>query len=416
MKVVIINHSDMQGGAAIVSLRLVHALVEKGVDARMLVIDKQSDDPLVAVMGNKWLNKWHFVAERLAVLARNGYRRDTLFKIDTCSHGTDVTRHPWVKDAQVVCLNWVNQGTLSLKGIRRLAQSGKAIVWTMHDMWNCTGVCHYSFDCELYKEQCGRCPVLDTGKDRDLATRAQEMKQRLYGEVPIHFVAVSHWLEECCRRSRSMAGCDLSVIYNAFPIQDFDYHRITGQEEGIPTDKKIVIMGARRLDVEVKGFKELIEVSQHIARTRPALAERLHLVLYGDIANPRLLSEIALPHTHVGTVTSTQRLSSLYRHSDVVLSTALYENLPGTLIEGQASGCLPVTFGRGGQADIVDHLKSGYIARYKDAESVAQGLEWAIDAGISREFLHNEVKRKFDSHTIARQYIALFERLTREKG
>ena len=142
MKVVIINHSDMQGGAAIVSLRLAHALQEKGVDARMLVIDKQSDEALVGVMGGKWLNKWNFLAERLGVFLRNGMRRDTLFKIDTGSHGVNITSHPWVKDADVVCLNWVNQGTMSLKGIKQLAQSGKPIVWTMHDMWNCTGVCH----------------------------------------------------------------------------------------------------------------------------------------------------------------------------------------------------------------------------------------------------------------------------------
>ena len=44
MKVVIINHSDMQGGAAIVSLRLAHALQEKGIDAS--VINCSSIKPL----------------------------------------------------------------------------------------------------------------------------------------------------------------------------------------------------------------------------------------------------------------------------------------------------------------------------------------------------------------------------------
>ena len=151
MKVIVVNHSDMQGGAAIVSLRLVHALQEKGVDARMLVIDKQSDDTLVGVMRDKWRNKWNFLAERLGVFLRNGMRRDTLFKIDSGSHGINIVNHPWVKDADVVCLNWVNQGTMSMKSIKQLGATGKPIVWTMHDMWNCTGVCHYSFECERYK-------------------------------------------------------------------------------------------------------------------------------------------------------------------------------------------------------------------------------------------------------------------------
>ena len=411
MKVVVINHSDMQGGAAIVSLRLVHALQDAGVDARMLVIDRQSDDALVGVMGGKWRNKWNFLAERLGVFLRNGLRRDTLFKIDTGSHGINLVSHPWVKDADVVCLNWVNQGTLSLKNVKQLAQAGKPLVWTMHDMWNCTGVCHYSFECERYKEKCHCCPLLET-KGNDLSTVIQEKKRRLYEQAPIHFVAVSHWLAECCRQSTSMRDSRLSVIYNAFPINDFDCSRLEGGFEGIPGDKKIIVMGARRLDVEVKGFKELIETSQYIARNKPELAARIHLVLYGDLHDKSLLSKIEIPCTYLGTIASTQQLSSLYRHSDIVLSTALYENLPGTLIEGQASGCLPVTFGKGGQADIVDHLKTGYIAEYKDAASVAQGIEWAIDAGVSREFLHSEVERKFAAPKIAQQYIDLFQQLT----
>lgn len=409
MRVVVINHSDMQGGAAIVSLRLVHALQEASVDARMLVIDRQSGDPLVGTMGSKWRNKWNFLAERLGVFMRNGLRRDTLFKIDTASHGIDITRHPWVQDADVVCLNWVNQGTLSFKSIKRLGDTSKRIVWTMHDMWNCTGVCHYSFECERYKEKCYNCPLLET-KGNDLSTTIQEKKRRLYQQVPIHFVAVSHWLAECCRNSAIMGDCQLSVIHNAFPINDFDHNRLSGEIEGIPADKKVIVMGARRLDVEVKGFKEFIDTTRYIAQHKPQLAQKIHFVLYGDLHDKSLLSQVEVPCTWLGSIASTEQLSKLYRHSDIVLSTALYENLPGTLIEGQASGCLPVTFGQGGQADIVDHMKTGYIAQYKDAASVATGIEWAIDAGVSRQFLHNEVERRFAASKIAQQYIDLFDK------
>ncbi len=410
MKVIVVNHSDMQGGAAIVSLRLVHALQEKGVDARMLVIDKQSDDTLVGVMGDKWRNKWNFLAERLGVFLRNGMHRDTLFKIDTGSHGINIVNHPWVKDADVVCLNWVNQGTMSMKSIKQLGATGKPIVWTMHDMWNCTGVCHYSFECERYKEKCNSCPLLET-QGNDLSTTIQEKKRRLYRQVPIHFVAVSHWLAECCRSSSIMGDSQLSVIYNAFPINDFDCSRLTGEIEGIPADKKVIVMGARRLDVEVKGFKEFIETTQYIARNKPELAQKIHFALYGDIHDRSLLDKIEVPCTYLGTISSTEQLSRLYRHSDIVLSTALYENLPGTLIEGQASGCVPVTFGKGGQADIVEHLKTGYIADYKNPASVAAGIEWAIDCNVSREFLHAEVERKFAASKIAQQYIELFNKL-----
>lgn len=392
------------------SLRLMHALQEAGVDARMLVTNRQSSDPLVGVMGGKWRNKWNFLAERLGVFMRNGLRRDTLFKIDTASHGTDITNHPWVRHADVVCLNWVNQGTLSLRSIKQLGEAGKRLVWTMHDMWNCTGVCHHAFECERYKDLCHSCPLLETSGN-DLSTTIQHKKRQLYQQVPIHFVAVSHWLAECCQRSAIMSDCKLSVIHNAFPIDDFDYNRLSGEIDDIPANKKVIVMGARRLDEEIKGFHEFIATTRHIAQNMPLLAQKIHFVLYGDMHDKSLLNQVEVPCTWLGSIASTQQLSKIYRHSDIVLSTSLYENLPGTLIEGQASGCLPVTFGRGGQADIVEHMKTGYIASYKDAASVAAGIEWAIDAGISRQFLHSEVERKFAANKIAQQYINLFNNL-----
>ncbi|MBR6489821.1 MAG: glycosyltransferase [Muribaculaceae bacterium] len=410
MKVVLVNHSDMQGGAAIVSLRLVHALQDAGVDARMLVTDKQSDDALVGVMGGKCRNKWNFLAERLGVFTRNGFNRDTLFKIDTGSHGVNIASHPWVKDADVVCLNWINQGTMSLKSIKELAQSGKPIVWTMHDMWNCTGVCHHAYECERYKDHCHTCPLLKKQGD-DLSTTIQNKKRQLYSQADIRFVAVSNWLASKCRESSLMHNSYISVIANAFPVEKFSFKRLPNADYGIERDKKVVVMGAARLDDTVKGFDQLIAATRHIAEHNAELAQRLHLLLFGVIKDASLLEKLALPYTHLGVVDDVARV---YAHGDVVLSTSLYETLPGTLIEGQASGCLPVTFGKGGQSDIVEHLKTGYIAEYKDPASVAKGIEWALEANISREFLHSEVERKFSAAKIAQQYIELFDKVTRK--
>ena len=48
------------------------------------------------------------------------------------------------KEADVIHLHWVNQGLLSLNDIKKMTQSGKPMVWTMHDMWACTGICHHA--------------------------------------------------------------------------------------------------------------------------------------------------------------------------------------------------------------------------------------------------------------------------------
>lgn len=412
MKVVLINRSDTQGGAAVVSLRLIHALRNAGIDAKMLVVDKQDNDSFAQPVGNSLKNKWNFMMERMGIFLQNGMKRDTLFKIDTATHGLNLAKHPMVKEAQVVMLAWINQGTLSLKNIKKIAALGKPIVWVMHDMWNATGLCHHAYDCMQYTTTCEACPLLQS-HGHDLSTCTQSRKADLYAQVPIHFVAVSHWLESVCRKSSLMRNSHIRVIPNAFPMYQFKWEKLADAHfHGIPANKKIMVMGARRLDDSVKGFELLINVTRHIAQHKPQLARQLHLLLYGDIRDAQLLRQIALPYTHVGAVESTEALSEIYRHSDIVISTSHFETLPGTLIEGQASGCIPVTFGQGGQPDIVNHMKSGYIARYKSAESMAEGIEWAVSQPVSRQFLHQEVERKFSSENIAQQYIQLFNEIT----
>ena len=81
MKIVILNTSDSKGGAAIVSLRLMRALCAAGMDARMLVVDRRTDDERVAVAGTPEQLKWAFLRERLDIFVRNGLLRSELFKV-----------------------------------------------------------------------------------------------------------------------------------------------------------------------------------------------------------------------------------------------------------------------------------------------------------------------------------------------
>ncbi|MDE6382463.1 MAG: hypothetical protein K2L57_06300, partial [Muribaculaceae bacterium] len=95
-----------------------------------------------------------------------------------------------------------------------------------------------------------------------------------------------------------------------------------------------------------------------------------------------------------------------------------YETLPGTLVEGQVYGCIPVSFGRGGQADIVDHLDTGYIAEWDDniltaAANIADGLVWAMrqPSGAIRARMLASARTRFSAPAVAARYRDLFTAL-----
>lgn len=404
VKVAIINRSDLRGGAAVFTYRLMQALRQEGVEATMLVCDSVGHDAHVVDYAHPILDKYHFLAERLHIFCNNGFSRDNLFKVDTADWGRDLSTHPIVQDADVVILNWVNQGAMSLDSIARICRTGKPVVWTMHDMWNCTGICHHAYDCERFKQTCGACVYLASQSSTDLSHRVWRKKKALYAMPNLHFVSVSNWLADKCRQSSLLCDRSIEVIPNTMPVESFAYRRMPNEDFDIAPDVKVIAMGAARLDDPVKGFDLLIDTMCYIREQRPQLAEKLHLVLFGDIRDASLLSQLAVPYTHLGAISS-ERVAGVMAHADVVLSTSLYESFGGTLIEGQAAGCVPVTFGNGGQTDIVDHLRTGYIAQYKSCEDMARGIEWAVNAPIGRAMLHNEVVQRFSPQVIARRYI-----------
>ncbi|MDE5687383.1 MAG: glycosyltransferase [Paramuribaculum sp.] len=416
MKVALVCHSDLLGGASVVTYRLMQALRHRGVDARMIVYSRLSDDDNVILVGSRFVRGIKFMTERLKIFLSNGLKYDNLFKVSIANTGYPLHLHPWVKEADVVALNWVNQGLMSLKGVESLASTGKPIVWTMHDMWNCTGICHHAYECPRYEDECGMCPLLGAVKENDLSRKVWFKKKALYDKVPIHFVAVSNWLAGQCAKSGLLSGRDVRVIPNAFPVDTFSTE-LSGDSPMLNIDfnRDLIVMGAARLDDPIKGLDYAIDALNFIFDNNPAVAKKTTAVFFGDMRNSAAFDRLRFPYTWVGRINDPTTVRGLYAAAKVVLSTSLYETLPGTLIEGQAAGCLPVTFGRGGQSDIVTHLKDGYIAEYKSVEDIAKGLCWALAQEPDKKALHESVRERFASSEVARRYIELFDEITNSK-
>lgn len=362
LKVTIISHSDKLGGAAVVTYRLMRALRNLGIEARMVVFTRHSFDPNVARLSSRFLRTMRFLWERIRIYLSNGLDRESLFQVSIANTGCSVASHPWVREADVLLLGWTNQGLLSMKGLRKLGRLGKPIVQVMHDMWCITGICHHSRGCMRFEQECGCCPFLRSSNPHDLSNRIWHRKQSIYDGMNITFVAVSSWLEEQSRRSSLLRDHNVVTIPNAFPAESF-YTRPKALRRRLPIDytRKLIVMGAARLDDPIKDLPTAIAALNYIFDNHPKVANESMIVFFGALKNPSAFDDLRFPYIHIGSISDEAVLRELYASAAVVLSTSLYETLPGTLIEGQAAGCVPVTTGQGGQRDIVDHLVNGYI-------------------------------------------------------
>ncbi len=417
MKIVIINKSDTTGGAAVVSRRLMDALRGEGVDARMLVVEKLSESPFVEEAAPRWRERIPFLKERLGIFIENGFDRSTLFRIDSGADGLPLWRHPLVEGADAVFLNWVNQGMLSIKGVEKIVALGKPVVWTMHDMWCFTGICHHAAECGRFRKRCGLCPLLGSHRaDDDLSRRVWERKRGL--PEGIRYVAVSNWLYERAAESSLLSRADVSVIPNAFTgAEAYEKERTPKKKD----EKVRLLFGAARLDDPVKGLPALIAATRIIRSDNPRLAERLELITFGAVKNPESFTGLAISANHLGTIMGERQVREVYESADILVSASQYETLPGTLVEAQAYGCIPVSFNRGGQGDIVDHEKTGWLSERASSleecgRRLAKGIEWAVSVTedperygmILREMKEN-VERKFSPSRVARRYLDLIK-------
>lgn len=422
LKIVIVNKSDSTGGAAIVSRRLTEALREAGADAVMLVAERLTDYPYVHKAASDFEIKSSFLRERLAIFTETGFNKRNIFKIDTGQAGLPLWKHPLIKEADAIILNWVNQGMLSLKGLKKLLGLNKPVLWTMHDMWCVTGICHHAGCCVHYQKECGNCPLLGKlSSEHDLSYSTWKKKKSIYDAFSqnLRFISVSSWLYEKSRLSSLTSGMQVSIIPNAFKVPATSEPR-----SPLAQDEKIrILFGAARIDDPIKGLDSLKRMTRIVAEKKPETARKLELVFFGALKNPDALSGLSLPHIHLGTVHGEEELKRVYADSHILLSASEYETLPGTLVEAQAYGCIPVSFDRGGQKDIVDHLKTGYIACRDEnsdlaAENLAEGIIWATgllsDPRAYTETvkkMRESVEEKFSYAAVAAKYMALIDEM-----
>ena len=414
MRVLIINTSERTGGAAVAAHRLMEALNNNGVQAKMLVRDKESNKLTVVALPSSWRLQWHFLWERFCIWLHLHLRREHLFDIDIANAGTDITKLREFQEANIIHLHWINQGMLSLKDIRKILTSGKRVVWTMHDMWPATAICHYARGCTHYQIQCRNCPLLPNGGgDNDLASLVWNRKKRMLENHKVSFVACSRWLENEAKHSALLAEHRMTNIPNAIDTRVF--HPINQTDArihfGLPTDKLVILFVSHRVTDERKGMAYFIEAIEKLAMRHPTLYTNAVVAIMGGHAED-LAKQLALPVFPLGYVSQSQAIVMAYNAANVFVLPSLEDNLPNTLMEAMACGVPCVGFKVGGIPEMINHLETGYVAAYQDTSDLAKGIYWTLKEANTEEIRKaclTKVTRNYSQQSVAQRYIEIYE-------
>lgn len=371
MKIYHLNHSDINGGAARAAYRIHHALRDKGVDSTMLVNVAAAGDWTVVGPSGKWNKAFSRIHPYVGGVLRKALRTQ-----NGVLHSPAVLPSNWVKrinasDADVVHLHWVQGEMLSVADIGHIK---KPIVWTLHDMWAFCGAEHYTEDWRWRDgyTQSNR-PPGDGGFDLN---RWTWLRKHAHWVKPMQVVTPSRWLADCTRTSVLMRDWPVSVVPNCLdtnrwqPLEQALARRLLG----LPPDVPLLLFGAMGGGADPrKGFDLLTDALQHLRGS----INGLELVVFGQLA-PQKAVDLGFPIHYTGHLHDDLSLCALYSAADALVIPSRQDNLPNTGVEAHACGTPVVAFDVCGLPDIVQHQKTGYLAKPFDAEDLACGIQWVI--------------------------------------
>lgn len=381
--VLILSTAAATGGAAIAASRLFSALQSQHQHVSMMVRQNTSSNTSIHTVPHIW---WRKAWERAVILSHNGFSKDKLWQIDIANTGFDLLRHPLYCQTDVVHLHWINQGFLSLRTLKDILLSGRRVVWTLHDQWPYTGICHYAGECTRFSASCRYCPLLHQPGKKDLSHIIFQKKKEIYSAGPITFIGCSQWIAEQARSSELIKGHRLLSIPN--PIPSAIFHPMDRAEarfrHGLPQDRPVVMFCSQKVSEERKGFVYL----QQALRRFPDV----HLLVVGDGGL---------------NVSSPEEMASLYAAADVFVTPSLQDNLPNTIAEAMSVGTPCVGFRVGGIPEMIDHLSNGFVAIPRDAESLAEGIRYVLSHDLRSEAAACAAA-KYDESSIAQQYMRIY--------
>ena len=384
MRVLLVNTSDNVGGAAVACQRLMKALLQSGIEVRMLVRDKQTADDRVTAISARWQK----AVERVMMLPFTGFSWRQSWTVDVNWFGKDITRCEAFQWADVVHLHWVNQGFLSVSDIARIVRSGKRVVWTMHDLWPLESIYHY--------EQPMKMPWLET----------QTMRRKLnaYAGCGVRFVTCSRWLMNQVTDSPLLKGNTITSIPN--PIDMTVFANREQQEArkrlGLPAEGRIVLFVSQKLTDERKGARYFIDAVNRLGRDVTVAVLGSH----GD----EIARAISTGCVALGYVSDQDRIVDVYNAADVFVLPSLNDNLPNTIMEAMSCGTPCVGFDIGGIPEMIDHLENGYVAHARDVDDLTKGIRYVLD---NHDRLGTEavgkVRREYNNETIAKRFIEVYK-------
>lgn len=407
MRVLHLWKSDLVGGGggAIAMNRLHSSLRNAGVDSRILCENKTTDSPYVEVI-KPWHRLEHSLKKVTTRLGLNDIHRLSSFRLH---------RNESFSAADVIHLHGTHSGFINYLALPLLTRD-KPVVFTLHDMWALTGHCAVNYDCERWRDGCGRCPHLEANPPvkRDATRIEWKLKNWVYKRSSLNIVTFSSWQSELVKSS-ILGRFPIHRIPNGVDTEVFrplDPEKCRAQLE-IPKDKVVLSFAAANLGMHWKGGDLLVKALQALPESMKA---RTILVLFGN-GGEALSRSVPIQTLNLGYLDSDHLKSVCYSAADLFVHPSRAEMFPLVLLESMACGTPIVSFDVGGVPDLVRPGMTGYLAKPEDSDAFRDGIVQLLEDEPGREYMGRRCREiaveEYSLELETQRFLELYDQLVK---
>jgi putative colanic acid biosynthesis glycosyltransferase len=287
-------------------------------------------------------------------------------------------------------------------------------VWTFHSEYMYTGKCGQSYDCEKWKVECKKCPLLREYPKSwffDFTRHMFHKKKSMFSDFEqLHLVAPSEWLASRMRQSM-VKDKNISVVHNGLDIELFS-RRDTGQLRaslGLTNEYVVLTVGSDLMS-ERKGGKWILE----LARRNPNL--NIVFIMIGIKKLPQDIPDNVrmIPH-----IFDQSLLAEYYSLSNVLVLLSERETFSMVCAESLACGTPVIGFDAGAPKEVALPGFGEFVpyANLDDLESLLLKVQSGEISLKSSTECEQFARENYSKERMAKEYFSIYQQLlTRNSG
>ncbi|AFY37246.1 glycosyl transferase group 1 [[Leptolyngbya] sp. PCC 7376] len=408
MKILILNASDVKGGAAKVGYLLAKGLVERHHEVCYLVQHQSATDTFIQEIPRPIVkHESRTIPQR--IIHRLGINQlgltETLpFRLEA----------DFVRQFDLVHLH--DLPTFNLAGLPWLSRLIPT-VWTMHTMAAFTGNCLYSYDCDRWQSSCGNCPQF--GKfpvlwlHRDGSGLNINLKRLIYQLSQLHIIGVSNWISDQAKKG-ILGRFPVQTILN--PVDTKDFYPIVDrtalrQSLNIPIDAEVILFSVSgKVEDQRKGLDIILKALPQLT------LNNLYLIPLGIAGAGTQIAEAlaGFAHREFAHVSDVALLNKLLSAADLVWHPSRADTSSLMSLEAFAAGTPVIAASVGGVPEVIGD--AGILMPPDDPSALVEATHEFLGRSLqerqaTEEYAVDYVKEKFNLNKFITAHEHLYKSL-----